>query len=86
MFPFGLSSRGNEKSAADRHRYPFKKIIVAALAATLSLAALPSSRAQAPVIPAIELDGGTGWIGTDRPLTLRELRGKFVILDFWTLC
>jgi hypothetical protein len=37
-------------------------------------------------IPAIELDGGTGWLGTDRPLSLKELRGKIVILEFWTSC
>ena len=37
-------------------------------------------------IVAPELDGGTGWLGTDRPLTLRGLRGKIVILEFWTSC
>ena len=26
------------------------------------------------------------WINTARPLKLRELRGKFVLLDFWTYC
>jgi hypothetical protein len=37
-------------------------------------------------IPAIELNGGTGWLGTDRPLSLKELRGKIVLLEFWTSC
>jgi thiol-disulfide isomerase/thioredoxin len=27
---------------------------------------------------------GRGWTGTDRPLTLRALRGRVVLLDFWT--
>jgi hypothetical protein len=26
------------------------------------------------------------WLNTDRPLTLRELRGKLVLLEFWTFC
>jgi hypothetical protein len=26
------------------------------------------------------------WLGTTRPLSLRELRGQLVILDFWTYC
>jgi thiol-disulfide isomerase/thioredoxin/sugar lactone lactonase YvrE len=26
------------------------------------------------------------WLNTDRPLSLRELRGKIVLLDFWTYC
>lgn len=26
------------------------------------------------------------WFNTDRPLHIRDLRGKVVILDFWTYC
>jgi len=37
-------------------------------------------------ILAPELDGGVGWIGTDKPIQLKDLRGKFVVFDFWTLC
>ncbi|MCS7191280.1 MAG: thioredoxin-like domain-containing protein [Fimbriimonadales bacterium] len=29
---------------------------------------------------------GLQWLNTDRPLSLRELRGKVVLLDFWTYC
>lgn len=29
---------------------------------------------------------GRGWLNTAAPLTLRDLRGRFVLLDFWTFC
>jgi DNA-binding beta-propeller fold protein YncE len=32
------------------------------------------------------LDGGTEWINTAGPLQLKDVRGKFVLLDFWTYC
>jgi thiol-disulfide isomerase/thioredoxin len=34
------------------------------------------------------LEGGAGWINTDqaKPIRLEELRGKVVLLDFWTYC
>jgi DNA-binding beta-propeller fold protein YncE len=33
-----------------------------------------------------ELEGGTGWLNTAGPLRLKDLRGKIVLLDFWTYC
>lgn len=29
---------------------------------------------------------GRGWLNTDGPLSLQDLRGRFVLLDFWTFC
>ncbi len=31
-----------------------------------------------------EITGGRGWLNTDRPLTIAALKGKVVLLDFWT--
>ncbi len=33
-----------------------------------------------------DLSGGVDWINTSSPLELKDLRGKFVLLDFWTYC
>ncbi len=34
--------------------------------------------------PAPDFFGITRWLNTDKPLTMRELRGKVVLIDFWT--
>lgn len=34
--------------------------------------------------PGPEFQDGLDWIHVERPLTLRDLRGKLVLLDFWT--
>jgi thiol-disulfide isomerase/thioredoxin len=44
-----------------------------------AMAAQERSRIRAP-----ELTGHHGWLNTDKPLTLSVLRGKVVLLDFWT--
>lgn len=59
----------------------------------LAVAGLPAipGRAQAPArpaaparIPAIEFPATAAWLNTSQPLSLRALRGKVVLLDFWT--
>ncbi|HUG17569.1 MAG TPA: thioredoxin-like domain-containing protein [Planctomycetaceae bacterium] len=37
-------------------------------------------------VPAPSLDGGTEWLNTSGEITLGDLRGKVVLLDFWTYC
>jgi len=42
---------------------------------------MAQERVRAP-----ELEGGVAWLNTDRPLALTSIRGKVVLLDFWTYC
>jgi len=50
--------------------------------------ARPQTQAQEdrehPMAP--EFPAGLQWLNVDRPLFLRDLRGKVVLLDFWTYC
>jgi thiol-disulfide isomerase/thioredoxin len=39
-----------------------------------------------PRVRAPELTANGGWLNTAAPLTLASLRGRFVLLDFWTFC
>ncbi|HSB09692.1 MAG TPA: thioredoxin-like domain-containing protein [Blastocatellia bacterium] len=41
----------------------------------------PDGKVNAPEFPE-----GADWLNTDRPLSIRQLRGKIVLLDFWTYC
>lgn len=63
---------------------------LAVLAVLLSLAEVdnrtgagekPKKRA-----PAYSLQGGVAWLNTASPLSLDDLKGRVVVLDFWTLC
>ncbi len=43
-----------------------------------------SPRRFAGTVNAPEFPEGLDWLNTDRPLTMNDLRGKIVLLDFWT--
>ncbi|HKY27470.1 MAG TPA: thioredoxin-like domain-containing protein, partial [Pyrinomonadaceae bacterium] len=43
------------------------------------MSAQDRARVRAP-----EITGGRGWLNTDKPLSLAALKGKVVLLDFWT--
>lgn len=64
-----------------------KLILVAAVLAVLLGAVVGAPGAAQSYVgrsPAPEFPTGLDWINTDRELTLEELRGKVVLLDFWT--
>ncbi|MCS7310199.1 MAG: thioredoxin-like domain-containing protein [Armatimonadetes bacterium] len=75
----------------------YKPLFWLSVAAGLSLLALtqlhretPQESASMPVyqpsVNAPEFPEGLEWLNTDRPLRLKDLRGKIVMLDFWTYC
>jgi thiol-disulfide isomerase/thioredoxin len=35
---------------------------------------------------AVEFPAGAQWLNTDRPLSMADLQGRIVLLDFWTYC
>ncbi|MCA9124018.1 MAG: redoxin domain-containing protein [Planctomycetales bacterium] len=37
-------------------------------------------------IPVPDFPAGMQWLNTSKPLTKQDLKGKFVVLDFWTYC
>lgn len=37
-------------------------------------------------VNAPEFTPGLDWINVAQPLTIKELRGKIVLLEFWTFC
>jgi thiol-disulfide isomerase/thioredoxin len=46
----------------------------------------PVDRASAVQGSGPSLEGAVGWINSDGPIHLEKLRGKIVLLDFWTYC
>jgi hypothetical protein len=38
------------------------------------------------VVYAPEFPEGLDWLNTESPLKMSDLKGKLVLLDFWTFC
>lgn len=74
-----------------RHKHLFLTItiIVAALLLTWSLSAQDGGAQNVDeryvgTVPAPEFPAGLDWLNVEAPLTLDGLRGKIILLDFWT--
>src|SRR5215510_13377443 len=47
----------------------------------------PAMRASGQDRPAApDFKGADGWINTDKPIAIGDLKGHVVLLDFWTYC
>jgi hypothetical protein len=45
-----------------------------------------SPRSYAGSVNAPDFPADLDWVNTDKALSLKDLRGKIVLLDFWTFC
>jgi DNA-binding beta-propeller fold protein YncE len=57
----------------------FLLLVLILMAQGVSMSAQERPRVRAP-----EITGGRGWLNTDKPLSIAALKGKIVLLDFWT--
>ena len=66
--------------------WPLALLLVPVVALMLLLKQPSTVQGQQRVFKAPEFEGAAGWLNTAGPLKMADLRGKIVILDFWTLC
>ena len=45
-----------------------------------------SPRPYSSTVSSTDFPPGMEWLNTEEPLSLKDLRGKIVVLDFWTYC
>ena len=47
---------------------------------------MATPRSFAGSVNAPDFPAGIEWLNANRPLTMADLRGKVIVLDFWTYC
>ena len=57
----------------------FLILVLLLLTQGVAMSVQEKARVRAP-----EITGGRGWLNTDKPLSIAALKGKVVLLDFWT--
>ncbi len=76
-----------------KNNFYSRRLILAMAAITLSLSLFANanvtkgqhmSAQETTRVRAPEITGGRGWLNADKPLSLAALKGKVVLLDFWT--
>src|ERR1700722_8947285 len=64
-------------------------MVVLALAALICVVETPRARAAdepAAAPRAADFTAADGWLNTEKPISIKDLKGQVVILDFWTYC
>src|ERR1700722_130031 len=64
-------------------------MVVLALAALICVVETPRARAaeeSAAAPRAADFTAADGWLNTEKPISIKDLKGQVVILDFWTYC
>src|SRR5215217_3804777 len=59
-------------------------LVLTLMAQGVSMSAQERSTQERARVRAPEITGGRGWLNTDKPLSIATLKGKIVLLDFWT--
>ncbi len=69
-----------------QHRTTMHVVVLLSLLTLLIMPRGELMAEQRPLVRAPEFPAGLEWLNTDTPLSLAALRGKVVLLDFWTYC